>query len=1038
MKDLGRRRLEVGGWKFAIPTSNLQLLPSQAPRSTLQLTEQRGIALLIVVSMLTVIGIMGVAFAFSMRLETQAARQFVATSQARYVAEAGVSFARALLDEDRLASAVDDATEPWIQQVRGQEADVDDDGTAEARWRPVADRTGQTVGRFAVQIADEAAKGNLNTARVNPAAFALGAVNMTTLLEAAGVANAPALATQIEAYRYGQDQRPGVALVDDDRDGAVDDVNEYQPLALRGDDRLIEGMEEIVPITGLNAETLRAIGRVATVYSWDLNVTAQGKPRVNVNTATADELLDVMLDAGVDDPWQAAVNLADDADADLEMSRVSKSSARVFMGDMSDLGSWRWVEGPTGRYESDQVGGAPLTWVVEVPSGAFRVLALGLSGLKIGDMTVQGRRTTSVDHGESLGIFELQGTLEVTVTHQEPLGTRCAFRGLELVAPEGVGKVVVRGIEAVRINELMIEPTQTFSVAAAAFNNPQSSDWSCEGDVCSNSGVGQASWSWTEDGLRPGYYYLRVLGVQAGQTVGNVCVGSHCELLVHGQRHPATIAVNADGKFSLTIGKTATEGTYYIKGIELSLQPDAEYVELINLSDWPVEVGGWTLQGEATLGRVAQLPTGAVIQPHGLLVAAVDLADTQNGLGGNQIDAVSAWDFPDGVNAVQLEFPGSGLTPDMDWLQTKLPGGGRTELALRSGASVVDEVEFPAPLPTTTPFQSLEKGDPSVVVDEDLNGLDEGWYPSAKLYTPGTPNDNEGLTELDTTGRLIVHNPATDITVLNRPLVGVGELAGLPSGVPWQPFASADLAKVVDRLTVDGIRLEAEGFLIQGQDAWAETAEGYEHSDPKALDEVATLQWTGIPEGRYRFSVYGRSGEQFAVRWHHADLTYSEWTPELLTDAQGRIIVGQLAIGMGETPRGVLTLDVRCGSPSGICHVDHVRLDPRLTHVGRINVNLAPMEVLRALPGVTEAAAARIVAGRPYGNQGGKGWGIGDLLRGNVLGLTEEDRLEVFRQMGHLVTTRSNVFRILSLGEALEGQGHTPSAAQRIETVVQR
>jgi len=49
---------------------------------------QRGIALLIVVSVLTVIGIMGVAFAFSMYLETESTRQFVSTQQARYLAEA--------------------------------------------------------------------------------------------------------------------------------------------------------------------------------------------------------------------------------------------------------------------------------------------------------------------------------------------------------------------------------------------------------------------------------------------------------------------------------------------------------------------------------------------------------------------------------------------------------------------------------------------------------------------------------------------------------------------------------------------------------------------------------------------------------------------------------------------------------------------------------------------------------------------------------------------------------------------------------------
>ena len=55
------------------------------PKSAIR-NPQSGIALLIVVSMLTVIGIMGVAFAFSMFLETQEGRQFVSTNQARYLA----------------------------------------------------------------------------------------------------------------------------------------------------------------------------------------------------------------------------------------------------------------------------------------------------------------------------------------------------------------------------------------------------------------------------------------------------------------------------------------------------------------------------------------------------------------------------------------------------------------------------------------------------------------------------------------------------------------------------------------------------------------------------------------------------------------------------------------------------------------------------------------------------------------------------------------------------------------------------------------
>jgi hypothetical protein len=104
--------------------------------------------------------------------------------------------------------------------------------------------------------------------------------------------------------------------------------------------------------------------------------------------------------------------------------------------------------------------------------------------------------------------------------------------------------------------------------------------------------------------------------------------------------------------------------------------------------------------------------------------------------------------------------------------------------------------------------------------------------------------------------------------------------------------------------------------------------------------------------------------------------------------------------------------------------------------VGPVNVNTAPLEVLRSLPGMTEQLASRIIASRPYGDRDQKGRGIGDLLVGEVLGTTEEDVLEIFRQIAHLLTTRSDMFQILSLGQALDDD--RVGASQRIRTVIQR
>ena len=230
--------------------------------------------------------------------------------------------------------------------------------------------------------------------------------------------------------------------------------------------------------------------------------------------------------------------------------------------------------------------------------------------------------------------------------------------------------------------------------------------------------------------------------------------------------------------------------------------------------------------------------------------------------------------------------------------------------------------------------------------------------------------------------------------------------------------------------------LETEGHLANGEAAWHETTDGYEYSGAATPAPAAQWLWTGIPDGQYRLSLYGGSAEQLSVRWAQEDGSVTAWSPPLSTDAQGRIVIGQITIGMGGTPTNTLTLEATCASVSGVCHVNHGWLDPQLIRVGPVNINTAPREVLLALPGMTEAIADRLIAGRPYGDLEQKGRGIGDLLAGEVLGATEEDRLAIFRQLAHLVTTRSDVFQILSLGQ--EMHDGREGASQRIQTIIQR
>ena len=992
-----------------------------------------------VVSVLTVILILGVSFVFSMNLETQVSRHFSATARARYVAEAGISHARALLDEDRLGSRVDDLTEDWSEALTGSEVDVDGDGTSDAKWWQLeapasapGEASDHRVGRYGVLINDEAGKINLNTGMADPDAEHVDAPNLTTLLTKAGVSQAAELARAIETYRYGEDGKPGVAGVDDDGNGAVDDPNEYQSLELRGDDQRFESLEEIQSLGHIDKAAFRQLAKLATVYSWDDNVSVTGAPRVNINTVTADELLSALLQTGVENPWQMAVNLADYADPDEGISRVSKVSKRLRPSNQGPKGEWTWKEDESGgHYETEEPGGAPLEWSASAPAGSAHVIVHGVPGMPIGDVTIAGETKPSMDPGELFGVIDIGGALSVSVTCRGTDG--CAFSGIELVSTEardGFDTVLVRGIEAVRINEIMVAPSVQLLASAASFS-VQLSGWSCGSGSCSNSGTGSARWTWTNPSIRPGTYYVRVYADSAGQTVGEVRVNGDTTTLTHGQRHPQTVTVSDNHELSVTIGKTPNDGTYYFHHLVLSLAPDAEYIELINLSDAQMDVGGWTLNGDAVQGLQARIPFGTVIKPHGLLVAAVDAEDIQTGLAGNNISLRKAWKPDTSASVVQLEFPSGPPNPDGGWLTTAVPAGKSAELTLRNGEDLVDDVEYLLPLAVAA-FQSLEKGDPTVIVDADGDGIDDGWYPSLQLFTPGMPNDNNGLRELKGQ-ELVVHDPSKEITIVNHALHSVGELAGLPSGVAWKAVASQDLAKIADRLTVTGIRLEASGHLTEGEGAWRERVDGYETSQEGGQ---GTWRWTGIPDGQYRLGLYGWSGEQLTVRWQEAAGQYSEWIPVRRSDAQGRIVVGQISVGMAGAAANTLTLQVKCQSTGGVCHVNHVSLDPQLMVEGLVNVNTAPLEVLLCLPGMTDAIAQRIIQNRPYGDRDHKARGIGDLLSGSVLGEAEEDKLKHFKQLAHLLTVRSHVFRVTSIGESLEREH--PIASQRIQAVVQR
>ena len=158
---------------------------------------QRGLALLLVVSLLTIVAVITVSFVFAMRLETAAATNFRAATQAQYIAEAGISYAKALLHADAASTTVDDLTEPWATLTAGADVDSNDDHRPDARWLPLTVTDAPAEGRFALLIQDEAGKLNVNAAGlpsrsplVRPAGWSPAELNLEATFREIGLANA--------------------------------------------------------------------------------------------------------------------------------------------------------------------------------------------------------------------------------------------------------------------------------------------------------------------------------------------------------------------------------------------------------------------------------------------------------------------------------------------------------------------------------------------------------------------------------------------------------------------------------------------------------------------------------------------------------------------------------------------------------------------------------------------------------------------------------------------------------------------------------
>lgn len=1034
--------------------------------------DDKGIALILVVSILAVVGIMAVSFAFTMRLELKAATNFLEATRASYMAESGVNYARAVLREDE--RGIDSFEDKWHTVFTGEDVDNDGDGNKDSRWIYMYDETGDAIGRYAVLVRDETSLLNINIAdkhNLSPLKVTEGwtsyELDLRKFLASFQLDDPQEVYEDILNYRYGFDGEPGEAGVDDNgnqrvlgsdgidnnADGIIDEAGEgidepmeFIPSSPYADDNVFETPFELAKVKSIQKEDFNKLYAYITSYSVDKNVDVKGRLRENINFLDAQTLVILLEDAGVKDPFQKAVNIIDACDEDFNQSVITKLYNRLSAVNRGPIGDWSWRGG---RYESNIKDGEPLeiTWL-NLPEGEYYIGIFGIENEKVGDVTINGMTQRSVEHGEILRIgpvsFENK-ILELTIENTEENKT-CYFSYLELyprLGQEGFSSVEVRGVEGIRINELMVSPL----VSRATFSGQEpGGDWSWQGSYYENAEPnggksGEGTWTWQD--VPDGKYYVRLFAGTTGQEIGDVEIGGSrsYDMLDGDLFGNGKVVTVSGGKITVRIQNNLSSGSTSFRSIELSQEPDGEFIELVNLTPREVNLGGWSIEGPSKEGWPASIPLGTVIGPDEHLVLCVDKNDSQAGIDNNGISFMSIW----GEKAsAELHFVRS-VTPESDLLSDEPHPQGNIITLKDPMGHIVDQAEyFTGNIPVN---RSLEKSDPTYIRDSNYNGIPDNWYSSIAKNggTPGLPNDNDGMVE--EIGDETLEHDITEVNVKNKNFTSVGEMAFVPLGIKeWESMALEDIAKIADRLTVFGIRLEAEDHIVSGSEGgWKIVQRASpltDHFESGEIGSIGTWRWTekdGVRDGYYTLRIFGEEEEEIAVSLLLDDETWTSFTPPLSPGPDKGILFGNIEIGTGSdisTPSGILEIKIKNSSKTGGAHFDFIRLDPVNAIDGKININTASQKVLSVLPGIDEQIAERIVNNRVFGNKNGLWLGIGDLISTNVLGTGDSDKKARFKQISNLITVHSDIYRIIVTAQILED--NKVLAEKKIWTVFER
>jgi len=965
------------------------------------LDNKNGIALILVVSIMAVLASIAAAFSYSMIMDQRAAANYMNGVKANYIAKAGIQHAIGVLKLDGDISnagycnyeGYDWYGDDWgydstLFGANFADADscVDNDGNTEShnlsgpagsdsRWIYMTDSQGRLVGRYAVLVLDESGKVNINTAGVSSQqneGWTTGEINLADVCSVVGVP-----VPSILSARYGTDGYPGVhtgGILDDDNadsvvlnnDGIDNDGDDFTD---EGDEGVDDSAEFYIdrpytdPVSGLSADTpFVTIGEVVSLAGMSGNNYKKLSPYITAWSSDKNLIgIGYTEDSGL---WRLNINAVSDA---VELYSTLRDACEY----------WE----PSTTYSTEELA----------------------------QMAVNIIDYRDFNHGST----------RIKVENKD-------------------GKVITRyGVEGIRINEIMVRPVfrkdapGTIECKDAGWTG--SSTWT-SADFC-DSGI----WSWT--GIPIGTYKVHVYGLGKVDYLIHPDDGTwsdtHFNVWLSDTSTNDTVVIlnegGGTGTFMINIISKAMAGespaSWY--RVDLSQSPDCEYVEIVNISPNPINIENWRL--EFPNGQVGIIPSGTTISKGAYAVLAIDKDDCNHDgisvegtwFGGapnsnvhqlvfyEHSTADSAFDDILSDTVLQdspLRLYDGPIEPTIDQI---------TGIASPAG-HIVDQVLYNTTLvhDINCDFLSLERDDPSYMGDEWLN--DSGIFDSWLICTDsdrGTPTEmnSKAFDDGKTSGDF-------KDNVKNSPFANIGEIADVSDTPAWTNIGDCKnkIRNIADRITVSGRRLDAE-FADHTNANWG-SSKAISANEKKRkfggktiVDELYWFEATGsagstedtwtwyttrdrFEADTYIMYVYGREGGVMKVRVGNDSALI---TPSADYGARfGQVVVS-------DTTLSVAIMDK---STQDSTYFDYVLLTPASKTYGRLNINTAGRTVLQALKDIDSTLADAIIGDTPLSS-------IGELVwKGGAAGALTVSQ---FKPISNLVTTKSNVFKIICTGQSI-------------------